>query len=238
LHLFEAASSALAITRRPLRAALVRRASGATLLAEVTMIKVFGHPASTCTRKVLMTLAETETPHELVLVDLAKGEHKQPEHLARQPFGQVPVLDDDGFRLFESRAICRYLSSKAGDKLVPRDAKQRGVMEQWLSVEQSNYSPAAMKLIFQHVFKRPQDAAALEQAGKMLEQSYEALSVPLASGPFLLGEQLTLADIGYMPYLEYLEATPAKDVVQKYPKVAAWWKRLAERPTWRKVVGR
>ncbi|MET0342943.1 MAG: glutathione S-transferase N-terminal domain-containing protein [Polyangiales bacterium] len=202
------------------------------------MLKVYGHPVSTCTRKVLMTLAETDTPHEFVLVDLMKGEHKQPEHLKRQPFGQIPVLDDDGLRLYESRAICRYLSSKAGDKLVPRDAKQRALMDQWQSVEQSNFSTAAMKLIFEHVFKRPQEAAALEQAGQMLETTYGVLAGPLGDKPFLAGDQLTLADIGYMPYLEYLELTPAKDTLQKFPKVAAWWKRLADRPTWKKVVGR
>jgi hypothetical protein len=53
------------------------------------MIKVFGHPASTCTRKVLMTLAETNTPFELTTIDFAKGEHKQQPHLSRQPFGQI-----------------------------------------------------------------------------------------------------------------------------------------------------
>ncbi|MEO6602550.1 MAG: glutathione S-transferase N-terminal domain-containing protein, partial [Polyangiaceae bacterium] len=71
-------------------------------------MKIYGHPASTCTRKVLMTLNETNTPYELLLVDFAKGEHKQPAHLAHQPFGQVPALDDEGFEMYESRAMSRY----------------------------------------------------------------------------------------------------------------------------------
>ncbi len=76
-------------------------------------IKVYGINMSTCTRRVLVTLIEMGLPHELVLVDLMKGEHKQPPHLARQPFGQVPVLEDvDGFQIFESRAIIRYLAKK------------------------------------------------------------------------------------------------------------------------------
>jgi len=79
-------------------------------------MKIFGHPASTCTRKVLMTLNETKTPFELVLVDFAKGEHKQPAHLARQPFGQVPALEDDRFELYESRAMSRYIDGKAGGR--------------------------------------------------------------------------------------------------------------------------
>ena len=56
-------------------------------------MKIFGHPMSTCTRKVLMTLAETSTPYDFVLVDFAKGEHKQAPHTQRQPFGQVPALE-------------------------------------------------------------------------------------------------------------------------------------------------
>ena len=77
------------------------------------MIKIFGHPLSTCTRKVLMTLAETGTPYELVTVDFATRDHKKPPHLNRQPFGQVPAIDDDGFAFYESRAICRYINERS-----------------------------------------------------------------------------------------------------------------------------
>ena len=61
------------------------------------MIKLYGNPASTCTRKVLTALAETDTPYELHIVDLGKGEHKKEPNLVRQPFGQIPAIDDDGF---------------------------------------------------------------------------------------------------------------------------------------------
>ncbi len=78
------------------------------------MIKLFGHPMSTCTRKVLFTLNETNTPYEMEMVDITKGAHKSPEHVARQPFGQLPALDDDGFKMYESRAMARYIDEKAG----------------------------------------------------------------------------------------------------------------------------
>ena len=68
-----------------------------------------------------MTLAETNTPYELVVVDFAKGEHKQEPHLSRQPFGQVPALKDGDFELYESRAMCRYINDKVNGPLVPRD---------------------------------------------------------------------------------------------------------------------
>ena len=118
------------------------------------MIKLFGNPLSTCTRKVLCTLHETNTPFEFNVIDFTKGEHKQPAHMARQPFGQVPAIDDDGFGLYESRAICRYLdeSITTGNKLTPATAKDRALMEQWISVEHSYFTPAAMKVITQAVF--------------------------------------------------------------------------------------
>ena len=81
------------------------------------------------------------------VVDFAKGEHKQEAHLRRQPFGRIPAIDDDGFELFESRAIARYLDEKAGGKLVPRDAKARAQMEQWISIETSEFSGHAMKFM-------------------------------------------------------------------------------------------
>jgi glutathione S-transferase len=202
------------------------------------MIKLFGNPMSTCTRKVLTALAETDTPYELVVIDMGKGEHKQEPHLSRQPFGQIPTIDDAGFTLYESRAICRYLSAKAGGKLVPTDIKQRALMDQWLSIEQSNFSPNAMKFVYHYAFKRNQDPAVLESAGSMLDKVYATLSAPLSQRPVLAGESFSIADIGYMPYIEYMQGSPAHATLEKYESVLAWWKRVSGRPSWAKVVGR
>lgn len=201
-------------------------------------LKVYGHPLSTCARKVLTTLAETNTPHEFVLVDLMKGEHKQPAHMARQPFGQVPAIDDDGFALYESRAICRYIDDKAGRKLSPGDARGRAVMEQWISIETSNFTPHAMKFIFQHVFQRPQESSVLENAQKQLDVAMPILDAHLAKNPFFAGSAFSLADISFMPYFEYAMATPLKATLTGAPHVAAWWNKVSERPSWRKVAGR
>ena len=202
------------------------------------MLKIFGHPMSTCTRKVLMTLAETNTPYELVVVDFAKGEHKQDTHVDRQPFGQVPALDDDGFALYESRAMCRYLNDKVGGALVPADLQARALMDQWISVETSNFTPHAMKFIYNYTFHRPQDAAVLEAAAHGLEKAAGIMEKQLARTPFLAGAQLSLADVYYLPYLEYAMKTPAKEVFAKHPHVMAWWNKLSERPTWLKTAGR
>jgi glutathione S-transferase len=202
------------------------------------MLKIFGHPASTCTRKVLMTLAETKTPYELSIVDFAKGEHKKEPHLSRQPFGQIPAIDDDGFAFYESRAICRYLHDRFGGSLVPGDIKGRALMEQWISIETSNFTPPTMKFIYHDVFKRPQEPAVLEAAAKSVQTALGVMEATLVKSPLLTGAQLTLADIVFMPYFEYAMLTPVKGMIEKFPHVSAWWKRVSERPTWQKAVGR
>jgi glutathione S-transferase len=201
-------------------------------------MKIYGHPMSTCTRKVLMTLLETNTSFDLEVVDFAKGEHKQEPHLSRQPFGQVPVLQDAGFELYESRAMCRYINDKAGGALVPRDLRDRARMEQWMSIETSDFTGAVMKFIFQHIFQRQQTPETLEAAGAQLDKALPVMDRQLASHPFIAGETFTLADICFMPYIEYGMGTPAKERFAKHPHVAAWWSKISERPTWRKVAGR
>jgi len=201
-------------------------------------MKIYGHPMSTCTRKVLTTLAETNTEAELVVIDFAKGEHKQPEHVARQPWGKVPTLDDDGFTMYESRAMCRYINDKAGGKLVPADARGRGMMEQWISIEYSYFTPPSMKYVYQYIFKREQEASVLETAQKELEVAMPVIEAHLAKHQYFAGAEFSIADITYMPYVEYAINTPAKDIYSKFPHFMAWWNRVSERPSWRKIAGR
>jgi glutathione S-transferase len=201
------------------------------------MIQLYGHPFSTCTRKVLTVLAETNTPYAMNVIDFGTNEHKQEAHLRRQPFGQVPTIDDAGFTLFESRAICRYLDDKAGSPLSPREPKERAIMEQWISVEQSNYSAAAMKFVYHHVFRRTQEPEVLEKAGVMIEKTLAVLSEPLERGPYLTGARFTLADVCYMPYFEYTVGFSARPIYEKFPTVLAWWERVRARASWQKAAG-
>jgi glutathione S-transferase len=205
---------------------------------EENPMKIFGHPMSTCTRKVLMTLEENGTPYEFVLVDFAKGEHKQPAHMARQPWGKVPSLEDDGFTMYESRAMCRYVNDKYNGKLVPGDVRARAMMDQWTNVELSYFTTPTMKYVFQHIFQNPQEPAAIEAAQKDLEHTLPILDEHLAKHTYFAGDQFSLADVAFMPYVEYGMNTPAKDLFSKHANFMAWWNRVSERPSWRKVAGR
>jgi glutathione S-transferase len=205
------------------------------------MIKLYGNPASTCTRKVLFALNETNTPYELSVIDFMKGEHKAPAYVAsHQPFGQMPALDDGDFHMFESRAMMRYIDDKAGHKLTPKDAQGRALMEQWISVEMSNFTPHAMQFVYAGAFKRDVPADKLAEAGTKLELACSVMDKRLAeTKAFLAGSELTLADLGFAPYIEYAMMHPdAKTIFSKHPHVMAWWNRVSERPTWHKAVGR
>jgi glutathione S-transferase len=202
------------------------------------LIKLYGHPASTFTRKVLCTLHEIDTRFELNFVDLLAGEQQQAAHLERQPFGRVPTIDDDGFTLYESRAIIRYLNDQYGGKLVPSDVRGRAVMDQWIDVEYSYFSAATLKPILHYVFSFAQDETALEAAGSMIEQTLDVLDARLDTAPYLAGEQFSLADIVYLPDLDYLMATPLQAAVSSRCNVASWWARSSERASWRKASGR
>lgn len=202
------------------------------------MIKVYGHPMSTCTRKVLTTLVEHGIPHELTLVDLMTGAHKQPEHVARHPFGQVPTIDDDGYKLYESRAICRYLDEKAGGKLIPKDLKAKGLMEQWISVETSNFTPHVMKFVFHHIFQRKQEESVLAEAGAKVKEALTVFDKHLASNDYFAGSEFSIADISFMPYFDYAMMTPAKDLIGAHPNVAKWWGRVSARDSWKRVTSK
>lgn len=200
------------------------------------MIKVFGHPGSTYTRKVLCTLHEVGQPFELQFIDLTAGEHTQPAHLARQPFGKVPTIDDDGFTLYESRAIIRYLNDQYGGRLVPSDARGRAVMDQWVDVEYAYFADAALQPILKHLFGFELDEATLAAAGATIERTLDLLDERLAAAPYLAGEQFSLADLVYLPDLDYLMATPVQPAVSSRSNVAAWFARSSERTSWRKAT--
>ena len=122
------------------------------------VLKIYGHLATPCTQRVLLVVEELNVPYKLVNVDFTKGEHKTPEYLAHQPFGQLPYIEDDGVEVFESRAICRFLALKYGGvgTLLPAqgDLEKTAKFEQAASVELNNFE-APMGLLAWEVKYKP-----------------------------------------------------------------------------------
>lgn len=206
-------------------------------------MKVYGHPFSPGTRLVLMALAEMNVDHELVPLDFAKGDHKAPAHLARQPFGKMPAIEHDGFTLFESRAIARYIvEAFPGPSLVPTDAKQRALFEQWLNVEAQEFFPVAHPLSLELVVKPAMgmgqpDAARVETLRASLGPVLTVLDKALEGKSHFVGDRFTLADMVYMPDFELLHMGGEGDRIAKHANVARWWKTVSARPSWTRAKG-
>ncbi|HEY0138708.1 MAG TPA: glutathione S-transferase N-terminal domain-containing protein [Nannocystis sp.] len=207
-------------------------------------MKVYGHPASTCTRKVLTTLAEKNHTADFVMIDIMKGEGHTPEYLARQPWGQVPVLEeDDGWQLFESRAIIRHLDATLpGPALTPANARDRARMEQWISIESANFTPGVMKILGQLLFAKwrgeEPKMTLVEEGRASVRKAVAVMEKTLAEHEYIAGKEFTLADIGFMPYIEYLFVAGEGNLITDNPNTSAWWNRISERASWQQVRGK
>ncbi|KAF7362985.1 Glutathione S-transferase [Mycena venus] len=192
---------------------------------------------------VALVLAEKQIPFEHVLVNLDSKDHKTPEYLAKHPFGQVPVIDDDGFILYESRAICRYLAEKYADQgtpLLPKGLKERALVEQAASVEFANFFPAVIKIVRESVAKArrglPIDQAAVDEGLTELSAKLDVYEVILGKQKYLAGDEFTVADVFHYAFAPFL-ADGGMDIMtsKERPNVSRWWNELISRPAWIKL---
>lgn len=190
-------------------------------------ITLHGFTLSGHSHRVQLALSLMGLPHKVVQVDLKNGAHKSPEFLKLNPFGQVPVLDDDGTALFDSNAILVYLATKydADRRWLPRDPKGQADVQAWLSVAAGliAFGPAAARLITVFGAKfSPEDV--IGRAHGLLK----VMDAQLAAHQFLIGHNATLADIaGY----SYISSAPEGNVdLTAYPNVRAWLARVEALP--------
>lgn len=206
---------------------------------------VHGAPYSTCTQRVLTTLAELGVDdYKLDLVDLTKGAHKSPEYLKIQPFGQIPVLTDGDLTIFESRSIVRYLAEKyegQGTALLGKNTKERALVNQWWEVESQNFNPACSSIVFQIVFTalfglKCNDEVVAEQVAK-LEKVLDIYEAHLSTSKYLAGDFFSLADLSHLPYANMLVNAAGKgELFTARPHVSAWWNDISSRATFQKVL--
>ncbi|KAJ7058465.1 glutathione S-transferase [Mycena amicta] len=187
---------------------------------------------------VALVLAEKQIPFQNIPVDMFKREQKSPEHRARHPFGEIPVIDDDGFVLYEMRAICRYLVEKypqKGPKLLPGPSLQeRALFEQAASVEFANFYPIGRILQQEIVIKLRTLLPADQTVESMLAQLGERLDVYeniLSKQDYLAGNEITLVDLFHLATLTRV------DIMKSHsrPNVARWWNAVTSRPAWVKL---
>ncbi|MBS0374420.1 MAG: glutathione S-transferase family protein [Proteobacteria bacterium] len=204
-------------------------------------------PGSPFGRAVLAALEEKRTGYRLIAV--APPALRAPEHLARHPFGRVPVLEHGDYRLYETQAILRYLDRVLPEPaLTPADARAAGRMDQALNVNDWYlFQGVANVIAFQRIV-RPQlmglaaDEAAIGEAMPRAAQVFAELARLLGEQPFFAGAQLSLADLAIAAQLDFFLETPEWPVLAgPHPGLAAWLGRMRDRPslratTWERVA--
>ncbi|KAG1879829.1 glutathione S-transferase [Suillus subluteus] len=203
------------------------------------MVKLYGFSSSTCTRLVALVCKEKNIPYELIQVNLAKGEHKRPAFTANQPFGQVPYIDDEGFILYESRAIARYLIKKypnEGTPLIPSDPKAEALFEQAASIEAFNFTAFVAPIVAEKVFNPRRGLQPNEERVKellaSLKPKLDAYDLILSKQKYLAGDFVTLADLAHLPYGTAFYGAGFAEVFESRPHLARWWKDISNRPAW------
>jgi glutathione S-transferase len=193
-------------------------------------IKIYGVARSRAAR-VLWMAKELGLDYEHIKVDFATGEARRPEYLALNPNGHVPVIDDDGFILWESMAINLYLAKKYGaGGLYPSSLQDEARAWQWSFWGMTEVErPLLTALMNRAVYPDKQrDAAAADAAEKALAQPLGVLEGALTRSANLLGDRFTVADLNVASILAW--ARPAQIDMAAFPKVAEWLKNCAERP--------
>ncbi|NPU10298.1 glutathione S-transferase family protein [Bradyrhizobium sp. 83012] len=194
-------------------------------------------PGSPFGRSVLATLEEKGAPYRLAA--LAPGDSKSSTHLERHPFGRVPALSHDGFVLYETQAILRYLDRVLPEPpLTPDDVRQAARMDQVMNISDWYlFHGVCNVIIFQRIvgpqfFGTSTDEAAIARAMPQARTVIAELSRLLGEQPFMAGGQLSLADLQAGPQASFLSLTPEwAELTFGRPNLVAWIERLEARPS-------
>ncbi|MFO0987639.1 MAG: glutathione S-transferase [Alphaproteobacteria bacterium] len=197
------------------------------MTAPTRPIRFYRFPLSGHSHRVELFLSLLGLPVEAIDVDLVQRAHKRPDFLAKNPFGQVPVIDDDGTIVSDSNAILAYLAARydAAGRWLPRDPAALAHVQQWLSraAGELAFGPAEARLI--KLFGANYDH---ERAKALAARLYAVMDPHLASHRFLAGEHPTIADVAHYSYTAH--APEGGVSLEPYPNVRAWLGRVEALP--------
>lgn len=203
----------------------------------MSTMTLWGFNGSTYVRTVKMLLAEKQfTDFEQVPLNVLAGDPKQPEHLARHPFGKVPVLDHDGLRLLETSAIVRYLNDVLpGKSLVPPTPKARAKMDMVIGlIDSYGYGALVGGVAAYHLFpdfvggkNEAMRSGGIDAGRKVLTLAMQDRS---GGSPFIAGDP-SLADLYLAPIVAYVSMTPDMAAFQDIEGLADWWQATQALPS-------
>jgi len=202
------------------------------------MLKIYGHFLSMPTNKVRLCVRYLGLPHEYIHVDLQGGEHLKPEYLEINAAGRVPAIDDSGFTLSQSDAICKYLCALSGpSSFYPADTKKQAEINQWIDFSSQHILQAVARLFFNRVITKmigeDPDTASIKTGESMLSRDLPLLETQLKGRDYIMGDHITLADISLVAALEPSEMCGVD--LKPYPSIVKWRERLAAREFYQRV---
>lgn len=179
--------------------------------------------------RVRWALEEAGLPYRTRLIELGEGD--SPEHRAIQPFGQVPVYDEDGSTLFESGAIVLHIGARS-EALLPKDPEARARATQWLISALNSVEPYVMNVVFAEVFYAAEDWARQRAPGarEFATRRVQQVAAALGDKPFLDGERFTAGDLMMATVLRIVP-----DLITS-PKLEAYVARCTARPTFKRAL--
>lgn len=198
------------------------------------MIKLYGHEMSGNSYKVRLFLELLKVEYEWIKVDLMKGEHKTPEYLLLNPFGQVPLLVDGEIKLADAQAILVYLAKQYGDeKWLPLDALPLAQVVRWLSTTAGEIRQGPENARLYHLFGAT--SINIDRAQQKAEHILIQLNQHLSTRTWLEFERPTIADIAVFPYVAL--APDGKIDLTLYPNILAWIDRIKQLPGFKGMIG-
>jgi glutathione S-transferase len=204
---------------------------------EPSMLKIWGRLSSINVQKVVWCANELGLRYERVNAGLAYGVVDSPEYLQLNPNGMVPCIADDGFVLWESNAIVRYLAAKHGSgSLSPQPLAERADADRWMDWQCTELSPK-MRDAFIQCVRTPEaqrDTAAAERSARATLPLLQILDAQLAGRSFVCGAGFTMADIPLGCATHRWFGLPVAH--GELPNVRAWYERLMQRPAVQDVL--
>lgn len=202
------------------------------------MLKIWGRKNSSNVRKALWAAEELGLEYEAINAGGAFGLNNQPEYLAKNPNGVVPMIEDGDFVLWESNAIVRYLVAQyAPDSaLCPASPKARAQQDKWMDWTTSTFA-SPFKTVFWGVLRTPaeqQDWDQINAAKAVIEGLLRIVDQTLASQPYLSGEAFGAGDIPLGSFIYAWFEMPIERT--DLPHLKAWYERLQRRPAYRAAV--
>ncbi|HZR81538.1 MAG TPA: glutathione S-transferase family protein [Candidatus Binatia bacterium] len=201
------------------------------------MLKVWGRTSSSNVQKVMWAIGELGVPHERVDAGMGFGGLDTPAYGALNPNRRIPTIEHDGFVLWESNVIVRYLAARFGEGgLWPRDPAVRGVADQWMDWQQTTLLPD-MRVVFWGLVRTPperRDDAAIAKSVESLKEVWGRLDRHLRDRAFVAGDRLTMGDVpvGVLCYRYHALGIDRAPL----PSLEAWYARLTVREAFRKHV--